>query len=395
MNNVKINEDGGIVKRLLALVKDPSIKVKSTITDFLAPQRVWLKIDERAKILVSKKEILKSDPLFSLDDKVYYSPISGKIKNIDKRLNEEGKESLFLQVLNDYQESDHYAGVDFTTTIIEPTLQKKILNYEGYDWNKIKGKKSLVLNGIEDEVYLANRPFLHKYYSNEILLMLDAIAHTFGISVIKICVKENDRESIEAFQTVLSTYPDMQLVILPDVYPIGNEVVLRNYLHLSEEDKIVSTEEIFDLYHEIIKARRKDFILVTLTGDAVSNPQVVRVKIGTELQEVASEVLHFQKDDYEVYVNGLMCGVKSQIKQIILDEHVRAVYFMSPVVHEARRCEGCGKCNLVCPVGCRPYHALLSKGKEGCADCIHCGLCSFICPSYIDLAKVMAGDSNE
>ena len=68
---------------------------------------------------------------------------------------------------------------------------------------------------------------------------------------------------------------------------------------------------------------------------------------------------------------------------------------MSPVVHEARRCEGCGKCNLVCPVGCRPYHALLSKGKEGCADCIHCGLCSFICPSYIDLAKVMAGDSNE
>ena len=102
MNNVKINEDGGIVKRLLALVKDPSIKVKSTITDFLAPQRVWLKIDERAKILVSKKEILKSDPLFSLDDKIYYSPISGKIKNIEKRLNEEGRESLFLQVLNDY-----------------------------------------------------------------------------------------------------------------------------------------------------------------------------------------------------------------------------------------------------------------------------------------------------
>lgn len=383
------------MKRLLALVKDPSIKVKSTITDFLAPQRVWLKIDERAKILVSKKEILKSDPLFSLDDKIYYSPISGKIKNIEKRLNEEGKESLFLQVLNDYQDSDHYAGVDFTTTIIEPTLQKKILNYEGYDWNKIKGKKSLVLNGIEDEVYLANRPFLHKYYHNEILLMLDAIAHTFGISVSKICVKENDRESIEAFQTVLSTYPNMELVILPDVYPIGNDVVLKKYLHLSEEDGIVTTEEIFDLYHEIIKARRKDFIFVTLTGDAISNPQVVRVKIGTELQEIVQEVLKFQRDDYEVYVNGLMCGIKSQMDQIILDEHVRAVYFMKPIVCETKQCEGCGKCNLVCPMGCKPYQALLTKGKKGCTNCIHCGLCTFICPSYIDLAKVMVGGQDE
>ena len=379
------------MKKLLTIVKDVSIKVSSQITDFLEPTHIYLPIDEETLQNIEIKKVRKGERLYSFENQEIYSSVSGRIVGFLKKENKK-----YLEIKNDYKEEGTYNGMhEFTTVNIKTNFKEKIKGYSYFNFDIFQDKKILILNGIEDEPYIANRPFLHKYETTSILEMLDCLAEVFSIPEIHLYLKDTDRESIEAFQTVLSTYPNMELVILPDVYPIGNDVVLKKYLHLSEEDGVVTTEEIFDLYHEIIKARRKDFIFVTLTGDAISNPQVVRVKIGTELQEIVQEVLKFQRDDYEVYVNGLMCGIKSQMDRIILDEHVRAVYFMKPIVCETKQCEGCGKCNLVCPMGCKPYQALLTKGKKGCTNCIHCGLCIFICPSYIDLAKVMVGGQDE
>lgn len=380
------------MKKLLTISKDVNIKVASAIRDYLVADNIYLPIAPKDKLLIHSKNIKKGERTHVHQKKSYYSPVSGKVLKIEVRKNARGEDAYFLNIKNDFQENDSYAGIsEFTTVKISTDFAKKVKEYPDYPWYKFRKKTKIVLNGIEDEPYIANKPFLHKYYAREILQMLDILGDVFKISEILLCFKENDRESIEAIEAFLGTYPNMSLKILPDVYPIGEASILTHYLQLKETDSIVSSEEIFDLYREIIKDRRKDAILVTLTGNEVKNPQVVRVKIGTPLKEVVKDTLELKSDNYRVIVNGLLKGYESKIDDIVLTEDIRAIYFMSKKDYQETSCIHCGKCNEVCPTKARPYISYLSKGQKQSKNCIQCGLCSFICPSHIPLYKYTGG----
>ena len=380
------------MKKLLTISKDASIKVASTIYDYLAADHIYLPIDPTDKLLIHSKNVTKGELLYRHKKKGYYSPVSGKILKIEEKKNKEGEKQYYLNIKNDYQENDSYAGIsEFTTVKISTDFVKKVQEYPDYSWYKFRRKEKIILNGMEDEPYVANKTFLHKYYAREILQMLDILGDVFKIPEIVLCFKENDRESIETVEAFIGTYPNMSLKILPDVYPIEEREILSRYLPVNDEAVVLSSEEVFDLYREIVKERRKDAVLITLTGDAVTTPKVVRVKIGTPLQEVVEATMNFKSQDYQVIVNGLLKGVESNISDIIITEDIRVVYFMVKKVTHESACIHCGKCNEVCPVRCKPYLAYLSQGKRCDEQCLECGLCSFICPSHIPLYKYIGG----
>lgn len=380
------------MKKLLTISKDVNIKVASTIHDYLIADNIYLPIDPTDKLLIHSKNIKKGERTHEHQKKNYYSPVSGKILKIEVRKNSHGIDAYYLNIKNDFQENDSYTGVsEFTTVKISTDFVKKVKEYPDYPWYKFRKKTKIVLNGIEDEPYIANKPFLHKYYAREILQMLDILSDVFKIPEILLCLKENDRESIETIEAFIGTYPNMSLKILPDVYPIGETSILTHYLQLDKTAVIVSSEEIFDLYREIVKDRRKDAILVTLTGDEVKNPQVVRVKIGTPLKDVVKDTIKLKSDNVRIIINGLLRGYESKIDDVILTEDIRAIYFMSPKEYPESPCIHCGKCNEVCPTKASPYTSYLSKGQKQSKKCIQCGLCSFICPSHIPLYKYTGG----
>ena len=380
------------MKKLLTISKDVNIKVTSAIHDYLVADNIYLPIDPTDKLLIHSKNIKKGERTHTHQKKNYYSPVSGKVQKIEARKNARGEDAYFLNIKNDFQENDSYTGVsEFTTVKISTDFVKKVKEYPDYPWYKFRKKTKIVLNGIEDEPYIANKPFLHKYYAREILQMLDILGDVFKIPEILLCFKENDRESIETIEAFLGTYPNMSMKILPDVYPIGETSILTHYLQLDKTAAIVSSEEIFDLYREIVKDRRKDAILVTLTGDEIKNPQVVRVKIGTPLKEVVKDTIKLKSDNVRVIVNGLLKGYESKIEDIILTEDIRAIYFMTKKDYQETPCIHCGKCNEVCPTKALPYTSYLSKGQKQNKNCIQCGLCSFICPSHIPLYKYTGG----
>jgi len=382
---------GGIMKRLVSITKDPNIKVKSTITEFLSPDYIYLPIEKNDKLFIQKKNIQKNEVLFQQQEKVVSSPVSGTIEKIIPRKNYLEEEKTFLKIKNDFQENDDYKGSSTTTIIIRTDITKKIK--ESFkSSSKFTNKKRLLLNGIEDEPYLANNLFCHKLHTMEILLMLDAISTAYNINEVIIALKEIDRESIEAFEQYINTYPNIKIQILPDYYPLENEKIFKEYNYLTEEDVVIKTEEILNFYYEKIKFRKKDFLYVTLTGSAVKNPQVVKVKIGTVLKDVVEELLELEPS-YEVYVNGIMNGVSSKVEDIILTEEIRGIYFMKEKKEATKPCIHCGKCNQICPMKCNPYQKILTKGKQESPDCIHCGLCTFICPSFIDF-ELIGKESN-
>lgn len=384
------------MKKLLTIAKDSRIKVFSQITDYLLPIEVDIPINENAKMLISNKNVMKGEALFSIDNKVFYSPISGKIIKIEKLHDAFKNENLYLKIKNDFQENDNYSGTkEFTTVTIRTDFPKKIKECPNFNWEQFQNKKELVINGIEDEPYIANKPFLHKIYTSEIFQMLDLLRETFKLDKVSIYLKENDRESIEAFNIMRGTYPNIEISILPDVYPIGHPQVLTTYLKLGSESLILSTEVIYDLYHEIVKSKRKDTQFVTITGNAINNPQVVNVKIGTRLEEVVKNLIEMKDEKMLVYLNGLMTGQIVCMEDIVITEDVRVIYFMKDQNIISQECIECGKCIEVCPLNCNPYRSFITKGIFTNEMCIKCGLCTFICPSKIALNKYLGGKKHE
>ena len=379
------------MKKLITLSKDTSIKVSSRITSYLEPGYVYLPILSTDYENFRKQKIKKGANLFSFRGKTVYSPVSGVIVGI-KRLQEQD----YLVIQNDFREEDQYIGVsNQTTVILKDNFAARIQKYADIHWELFQGKNELILNGIEDEPYIANKTFIHKYQTSEIFQMLDLLADYFHIAKVTICLKENDRESIEAIEEYLGTYPNFCLKILPDYYPLGNEEILKRYIHLTEFCVVVSTEMISDMYLNVIRERKKDRILITVTGDAIKNPQVVEVKIGTPLADI-KRLFQFKETEYCIFLNGLMKPTLCDGEEnLILTEEIRAIYFMRKKQVETRECIRCGKCVEICPMKCNPYYSFKTKGKYKNEKCLHCGLCTFICPSFIPLATYLGEEKNE
>lgn len=373
------------MKKLLTIAKDASIKVSSQITNYLEPTHIYLPITDESLQNIEIKKVKKGEKLYSYQGKDIYSSVSGRIVGILKN-----KEKKYLEIKNDYKEEDLYKGMhEFTTVNIKTNFKQKIKEYSNFDFQKFQNRKILILNGIEDEPYIANRPFIHREETLSILQMLDCIAEVFDISEIRIYLKENDRESIEAFEERIGTYPNMSISILPDYYPIGNEKILREYIKLDEEACILSTETLVDLYLNTIRERQKDVTYVTITGNALKNPQVFRVKIGTLASELVQKYIEFKEKNYKVFLNGIMNRQEINLEGLVITENVRAIYFMKPLKYQPKKCIHCGKCDDVCPRKSHPYLAVQTQGAFKNAECIHCGLCTFICPSYIDLNEYL------
>ena len=379
------------MKKLLTIAKDASIKVSSQITNYLEPTYIYLPITEEILQDVEIKKVKKGEKLYEINGKNIYSSVSGRIVGILKN----GK-NQYLEIKNDYKEEDLYKGMhEFTTVNIKTNFAQKIKENSSFDTQEFQNKKRLVLNGIEDEPYIANRPFMHKHETTAILQMLDCLAETYHIPEIRIYLKENDRESIEAFEECIGTYPNITISILPDYYPIGNEKILREYLKLTNDTVILKTETVVDLYLNTIRERQKDVTYVTITGNAIKNPQVFRVKIGTRANELIQNYIEFKEKDYKIFLNGIMNRQEIQIENIVITEEVRAIYFMKPLTYHPKKCIHCGKCDEVCPRKCHPYLVVQTKGAYPNNDCIHCGLCTFICPSFIDLNEFLKKRSEE
>ena len=368
-------------------MKNPNIKVSSVLTEYLSPSKVYLPVSYEDQLLIREKKVNRGSSLFQKDNKTIYSPISGNVKRIVKRVDYNGKEQTYLEIINDYKEEDFYEGSERTTTIMVHDVKKLLENNSRIQSFHLEKKKKIFLNLIEDEPYVANHYFLSREHKDEILLFLDTLASIYHISTLQILVKESDSEIIELYEQVLETYPTISLQILPDIYFLGNETFLRSYLKMDSSDFLISLEEVLEYYYEIVKMRKKDFIYLTLTGDAVKNPQVVKVKRGTLGEEIL-KLLEFS-EPYDFIVNHLLYGEKKNIESVVLTEEIQVLYFMKKTNRVEQSCVHCGKCDFVCPMKCKPYRSVITKGTYKNMNCLSCGLCTFVCPSNIELKKYL------
>ncbi len=360
-----------------------------------------------------------------------HSPVSGKVKRIDKVLDASGykRDSVIIDVEGDEWDE----SIDRTDTLVrECDLSPKeiidkiaaagIVGMGGATFpTHVKltpppGTKAevLIINGVECEPYLTADHALMMEKTEEILVGIQLLMKAVNVNRAVIGIENNKPDAIKKFKQLLSAYPGIEVQPLRVQYPQGGEKQLidavirrqvpRGSLPVSVGAVVQNVGTAFAVYEAVQKNKPLIERLVTVTGKDVANPCNVLSRIGIPLSSLIEHAGGLPETTGKVVSGGPMMGKAVASIEIPVTKGTSGILIIPTL--EARRkqmkdCIKCAKCVSACPMGINPTvlmtlteHELWDKAeKERITDCIECGSCSFTCPSdrplldYIRLGK--------
>ena len=378
------------MRKLIKLDRIYDIKFASKIFSFMDPDHIYVPIEDGYELIKKQNsKVLKNEAILENKLKKIKSSISGKIIGTTNLICDEAlKECIVIE--NNYEENTKETKNKIKSVTTEDIISTLIsLNFDDY-LNIIRTRKisNIVVNGLEDEPYIENNPYILQFYANEILKMTDAFSDTFKIKNSYIAIKSNDTENINLFLSKIGTYTNINLSLIEDKYLLGTNFFLLENMGLSENSLVISAKDMLSIYNGLVYNDFKDNTFITIASPFLEKSYVVNVKIGTLLSDVFQKLNIDIKDALYIY-NGLMTGYEIDYKKCVVTNNTKAVLIIPNEYEEAKKCNLCGMCYKICPVKVNPKN-VMDTGKKS-KNCIDCGLCTYICPCKINLRKYLRG----
>ncbi len=269
---------------------------------------------------------------------------------------------------------------------------------------------TLIINAAECEPYITADDMLMRERAHEILGGIRVISHLLKPSHIMIGIEDNKSHAIHTLESVLKGCDlNIDIRVVPTKYPSGGERQLIQLLtglevpsgHIPADIGIVcqnigTTAAIYRAVHqgEPLISR-----VVTVTGDAVAQPQNLEALIGTPFADLLDAANVYENKLYRLVMGGPMMGVTVEHDQIPVIKTTNCIIAATidemPPAPPEQPCIRCNMCEQVCPVTLLPQQLYwFSKGREfdkakhhNLFDCIECGACAYVCPSSIPLVQ--------
>ncbi len=241
-----------------------------------------------------------------------------------------------------------------------------------------------------------------------------------------IAVKRKYKTAIKKLKQVVKADSRIEIFLLDDVYPAGDEHVLV-YEALGKIipesglplDIGVVVNNVYTLINLAEAAEGNPIVsrYVTITG-AVKNPSTMEFPIGTSIKDAIKAAGGATIDDYQVLINGPMMGTVIAPKKpitkltsgiIVLPENhfvirMKTERISSKVIVTKAACIRCQLCTDVCPrflLGHELHPDKVMRGiawgaperpdyMTGTFLCVECGACTYYgCPMGLDPCKMM------
>ncbi|MGB2130520.1 MAG: electron transport complex subunit RsxC [Marinobacterium sp.] len=269
---------------------------------------------------------------------------------------------------------------------------------------------TLIINAAECEPYITADDMLMRERADEILGGIRVISHLLKPSHIMIGIEDNKAHAIHTLEKVLKDCElNIDVRVVPTKYPSGGERQLIQLLTGLEVpsgkipadigivcQNIGTTAAIYRAVHfgEPLVSR-----IVTVTGDAVAQPQNFEALIGTPFADLLDAAHVYENKLYRLVMGGPMMGVTVEHDQIPVIKTTNCIIAATsdemPPAPPEQPCIRCNMCEQVCPVTLLPQQLYwFAKGREfdkakhhNLFDCIECGACAYACPSSIPLVQ--------
>ncbi|PKM68304.1 MAG: hypothetical protein CVU95_03645 [Firmicutes bacterium HGW-Firmicutes-2] len=293
---------------------------------------------------------------------------------------------------------------------------------------KLKSKiKTLIINSAECEPLLQVDKNLTKSYATELIKGLHQLMEALSIEKSIIGIKNKHTDIIEQLKDYGKNYANIEIYPLPNVYPIGDEVVLieevtgivmkKGELPMQYEVMVINTETLFNIYHKLFKEKNVTHTFVTVIGE-VDAPGTYYAPIGTSVGYLVDTVGKRRNDNHKIIIGGPMTGslttihdvVKKNSKAlIVLDKDHALIRQMEDVnINHLTRimasCSQCRACTDMCPRHLLGHHVEPHKLMNAMANgvlhnssvletalgCVDCGVCElYACHHDLSPRKMM------
>ena len=392
-----------------------------------------------AKPLVSKGDRVKvgtkiAEPVGVVSAAIH-SSVSGCVNKIDAVIDASGypKPAVFIDVEGD----DWEEGIDRSDTLVKECnltadeivgkiADAGIVGMGGACFpTHVKlcppstcRPECLIVNGVECEPFLTADHQLMLEHAEEIMVGVFILMKAIRVNKAFVGIENNKPDAIRLMKKVAAAYAGIEIVPLQMKYPQGGEKQLieaimgrqvpAGALPVSVGAVVQNVSTVFAVYQAVQKNKPLFERVVTVTGDGLSNPSNLCVRMGTPVRQLVETCGGLPEDTCKVICGGPMMGKALVNLDVPVSKGTSGILLMGG--QEARRsavqpCIRCAKCVAVCPMGLEPYllatvsaHGDFERAEnENILSCIECGSCQFTCPShrpildYVRLGKAKVG----
>ena len=356
-----------------------------------------------------------------------HASVSGTVKTIEPRLTSSGSKVNSIIIENDKQyETLAYTPNDkpldeLTREEVIDAIQKAGIvgmGGAGFPTHVKLSPKNLddidfiIVNASECEPYLTSDYRRIIDDSDKVIEGLRIVLAIFPNAQGIIAVEDNKPKAIKLLQDKLAGDARIRVNAMPTKYPEGAErqLIFANtgrYINSSmlpaDAGCIVhNVDTVYAICEAVREGKPLTERLVTVSGDAIKNPCNIRMKIGTNYQELIDCAEGFSKDPAKLVAGGPMMGKAIYTTDIPATKSSSAILALSEdavAEMEPSACIRCGRCIEVCPGRVMPNKlaTLAARNdidafvKNNGMECCECGCCSYVCPARRHLTQMIAG----
>ncbi|MDE6929890.1 MAG: electron transport complex subunit RsxC [Lachnospiraceae bacterium] len=349
--------------------------------------------------------------------------VSGTVKAVEPRLMVNGTMVTSVIVENDgLDEKIEHFGEDRDYTKLSKDEIRNIvkeagivgLGGAGFPTNvKLSPKDDskidyILVNGAECEPYLTSDYRMMLEEPERIVGGLKVILSLFDNAKGVIGIENNKPEGIKKLQELVKDEPRIEVCPLLTKYPQGGE---RSLIYAITGRKVNSSmlpadagcivdniDTVIAIYNAVCKQTPLIRKIITVTGDAIVNPQNFSVRLGTNYQELLEAAGGFKADPEKVISGGPMMGMSLFSLDLPVTKTSSALTCFSKdmvAAQEPTPCIRCGRCVSACPSHIVPPIMMQAALRGDCdafekvngMECMECGSCTYVCPAKRPLTQ--------
>lgn len=270
---------------------------------------------------------------------------------------------------------------------------------------------TLIINGVECEPYISCDDMLIRERAAEILEGARILRHALGNPKCLIAIEQDMPHAFAAMCEALGDEQmgEIRIITVPTIYPAGGERQLIKVLTGKEVPSDGLTPDIgivcqnvgttYAVYRAVIHGEPLISRILTVTGQGVSQPCNLEVRLGTPVAEVIHACGGYTDNAERLIMGGPMMGFAMGSDEVPVIKATNCLLvagrgeIAEPIA--ALPCIRCAQCATVCPARLLPqelywhtHNRAFDKVREyHVFDCIECGCCAYVCPSHIPLVQ--------